>query len=134
MILQKRLSINKEAIIQNMSLSGLLKMPSFGVTDYASGDRRPLPQISNSNAWKRSRDALWFPKGRQLTVHHLRHTFSTRLREADANGLDIDDLMGHAHKGEIRRRYSHSNLVKLVKVVNLVDTTRPKAQLYVLGG
>jgi hypothetical protein len=42
--------------------------------------------------------------------------------------------MGHKNgKGNIRRKYSHANLVKLVEGVNTIDSTRIKPKLFVVG-
>ena len=95
---------------------------------------KPLDQLSNKKPWLKARAKLGYAKDRQLAVHHLRHTFSTRLRDAGVQGLDIDDLMGHKNgKGNIRRKYSHANLVKLVEGVNTIDSTRIKPKLFVVG-
>ncbi|WP_276373970.1 tyrosine-type recombinase/integrase [Chryseolinea sp. H1M3-3] len=42
-----------------------------------------------------------YPKGasiqKQVTVHTLRHTYATHLREEDLDIVSIKELLGHAH-------------------------------------
>ena len=88
----------------------------------------------NKRAWNKAKGLLNLPEDRQLTVHHLRHTFSSRLRDTDVREIDIDDLMGHKRSASnVRRRYSHANLVKLLSSISLIDTNRPKSNLFVVG-
>ena len=110
------------------------KQPSRWAGNYKAHEKRPLDQLSNKTGWNKAKGLLNLPKDRQLTVHHLRHTFSSRLRDCDVREIDIDDLMGHKRSSSnIRRRYCHANLVKLLSSISLIDTNRPKPNLFVVG-
>ena len=55
------------------------------------------------------------------TPHECRHTFRTRLDNANANQVCIDLLMGHASKSIGQRVYTHKTLEQLRKTILLLD-------------
>ena len=52
------------------------------------------------------------------TIHETRHTFVTRLDNADVPRVIIDKLAGHAGKGTGEKVYTHKTIEELRKAVN----------------
>lgn len=55
------------------------------------------------------------------TPHECRHTFRTRLDNANANQVCIDLLMGHTSKSIGQRVYTHKTLEQLKNTILLLD-------------
>lgn len=55
-----------------------------------------------------------------LTFHDLRHTFATRLREAEVSEFDIADLLGHSSI-KMTRRYAHGQASTLQRAVDKIS-------------
>lgn len=55
------------------------------------------------------------------TPHECRHTFRTRLDNANANQVCIDLLMGHTSKSIGQRVYTHKTLEQLKRTILLLD-------------
>lgn len=54
------------------------------------------------------------------TLHETRHTFVTRLDNADANPTAIKRLAGHASRDITTKTYTHKNIEQLRKAVELL--------------
>ncbi len=75
----------------------------------------PVTSINNS-AWKNARKKAELPLAR---VHDLKHTFGKRLRAADVNFEDRQDLLGHKN-GSITTHYSQAEIRNLIEASNKV--------------
>jgi len=74
-----------------------------------------LTKINNS-AWKNARKKADLPLAR---VHDLKHTFGMRLRAADVNFEDRQDLLGHKN-GSITTHYSQAEIRNLIEASNRI--------------
>jgi len=75
----------------------------------------PVTSINNS-AWKNARKKAELPLAR---VHDLKHTFGRRLRAADVNFEDRQDLLGHKN-GSITTHYSAAEIRNLIEASNMI--------------
>ena len=79
--------------------TGFIFQNRFGKVPNPEAVNRAIRRISESynaeealNAKKEKREALMLP---HFSCHHLRHTFATRLCEAESNLKVIQSVMGH---------------------------------------
>lgn len=54
------------------------------------------------------------------TIHDTRHTFATRLNNADANQTSIIRLIGHSNFSTTENVYTHKNTEELRKAIELL--------------
>lgn len=71
------------------------------------------------------RTYLYYPalekaKTRKLTPHSARHTFGTLLDEAGANTKSIQELIGHADYATTANIYTHPDIKKLRKAIEMI--------------
>ena len=69
-----------------------------------------------NSAWLRARSAVGMATVRG---HDMKHTFGHRLRAADVNFEDRQDLLGH-RSGRMTTHYSAAELSKLIAAANRV--------------
>ena len=65
------------------------------------------------------------PIMKKLNMEHLphdcRHTFATRLSNANANATSIKKLIGHSSYAMTEKIYTHKDLIQLRKAINSLD-------------
>ena len=93
---QKETGFNRSSID---GMTGFVFQNRFGDVPNPQSVNRAIKRIINSynadeilNAKKENRDPLLLP---DFSCHHLRHTFATRLCEAESNLKVIQSVMGH---------------------------------------
>lgn len=88
---------------------------------------KPLSRMLNS-AWLSARTKAKLP---QVRVHDLKHTFGRRLRAANVNFEDRQDLLGHKSQ-RVTTHYSSAELANLIAAVNSIDKQTSSANVFTL--
>lgn len=95
----------------------------------------PIQRLNNT-AWQNAVEKAGLRDvrgpGKHFRVHDMRHTFSTRLREAGVPLEDRKDLLGHKNQ-DITTHYSTAETGKLLEYVErLVTMESDKPSIYVV--
>lgn len=88
---------------------------------------KPLTRMLNS-AWLSARAKAKLP---QVRVHDLKHTFGRRLRAAQVNFEDRQDLLGHKSQ-RITTHYSCAELANLITAVNSIAAQASSVSIFSL--
>lgn len=86
---------------------------------------KPLSRMLNS-AWLRARTNANLP---HVRVHDLKHTFGRRLRAANVNFEDRQDLLGHKSQ-RVTTHYSSAELANLIAAVNSIAMRTSSASIF----
>jgi integrase/recombinase XerC len=87
--------------------------PSDGGAVFVSARGRRLTPRAVQLAMRRLLDAL--PRGRELHVHSLRHSFASHLLDAGADLRAVQELLGHASLSTTQV-YTHTSVERLKRV------------------
>jgi integrase len=72
------------------------------------------------NAWKWVRKQMGLEKDKEFVLHHLRHSFASRLAGKDISLYIIKELLGHSTI-QVTEKYAHLSPGKLAEAVTVLD-------------
>ena len=83
------------------------------------------PKTNEKINYHHYRYMYFYPIMKKLNMDHLphdcRHTFATRLSNANANATSIKKLIGHSSYAMTEKIYTHKDLIQLRKAINALD-------------
>ena len=72
------------------------------------------------NAWRWVRKQMGLEKDKEFVLHHLRHSFASRLAGMDVSLYVIKELLGHSTI-QVTEKYAHLSPGKLSEAVMLLE-------------
>jgi len=73
------------------------------------------------NAWKSVRKQMGLEKDKEFVLHHLRHSFASRLAGKDISLYVIKELLGHSTI-QVTEKYAHLAPGKLAEAITVLES------------